>query len=379
MGTSSSKVFMSYVADTLLASTHGFVLDTSDAPYDKGFMEAPWTVHNGALRVAYMVLVASSRQSISWDAAAQCARVRPLGGDVKALAVTVARRRMQMTKVWEFQIAVGDALLREHRVMHDAIGEAMRARKDLLLPAIPLLLPSANESVLELVLGAARAACEDFLVSCSKGGWVDEMTDPSYEPKSDYERDKYPSRAFVLRQLLPHLHEELMAMSCLRQARDAARRALAEARDRVEVLVKFSPADVLQPAAIVLAHVASVDVNAGSPGESTLSVRPEETRRQGGKKVPAREVVPTDGDVVDKLTALLAAALEGAYMERAEAMVGGPAAAAALGRCVVDAVYDAMRSGWAERVESGKEGLKAQLEAIGAAITEADAAEAAAG
>ena len=113
------------MADTLLASTHGFEIDKRKNPPPKGFKERAWTVQSAAMRVAYMVLAATGAPggSIKWDVEAACARLAPgvPDADLCRMATSIARERMPPSKSWELKIVVGDAVRAEHAAMHEAV------------------------------------------------------------------------------------------------------------------------------------------------------------------------------------------------------------------------------------------------------------------
>lgn len=334
MGTTSSSLYMTYVADVLMGSTHGF--EITDIPF---WANWPWTIPKTACRVAYMVLTATSMQQLRWDLDAGCVRISPPEDEdmVRQAVVKVAQAQIPLTRKWALEQRVGEALLRVHWDMHEAI-EASDAIK------IPLLLPSATDSHDQLMSDAARAACEDFLVRCTTNGWVDEMTDPYFMPKTLYEQDNYPYRAIILRKLIPHLHEELAKAACMRQGRETAREVLALARERFKNAEERDDPEALV-ASLVLKHVQSVQVNGADPSASSTYVIPEKKRK--GVRIP--EVAPSDGDAITVLTKVLADALRPAYLAREEAYVGGPGAARQLAESIVNSVYEQLRPGEDEK------------------------------
>lgn len=354
MGTTTSSLFMTYMTDALMGSTHGLVV--------KGlrfWQNWPWTIPKAACRVAYIVLAVTSMQRMRWDTEAGCVRIDPPADPDKALdvATKVVQAQIPLTRKWALLKRVGESLLVVHWQMFEQL-EAAEGTK------VPFLLPSAPEAHEELVSEAARTACEDFLTRCVTGGWVDAMTDPAHEPKTLYERDCYPERALILRQLIPHLHQELMRAGCLRQGRQVANFALALARKRFDAAEERDDPDALKPT-LVLKHVQSVQINGSDPSSSSVRVSPEKKRR--GVRLP--EDAPSASMAIDAMTEMLGEGLEPAYLARDEVYVGGPGAARRLAECIVNAVYDKLRPGEDEKDRLFREQTANEFVALGSVLT----------
>ena len=128
---------------------------------------------------------------------------------------------------------------------------------------------------------------------------------------------------------------------------------------------------LIDPPALVLAHVQDISINGSDPGESIVTVRPESPPRKDG----ARRQPPTESDASAWLVDMLAKALDRHYLDRSEGCVGGPGASAALAQRIVDAVFGVLRKGYSERDAASRKELKATVEKLGSAIDAASKIE----
>ena len=315
MGVSFSDAFLGAVGDYLLASTHGF-------EYKQSIIVWPWSVHNAALRVAYMVLSASSTHyKMRWDHGACGVRLELAPGStddtIKKDVTDVVRGSLPVTTTWEMQYMVGVEIARLHRDMHRAIQLEMEK----LGLGVPLLIPSAMETLVQLTKSVSRLACEETLVRVMSGqGWLDEMTDPTFQHKIHYERGSYPSRALLLRELIPHLHNELKLAGCARRGLEVARvvQGVAEAQKGLS-------------AALVMYVVSAVRIGDGSdPSGASVTLKPD----------GADDLVPSNkSKALESLSALVADSMHDAYETRSRAYLGGMAYAKELAQRIVDSVY----------------------------------------
>jgi hypothetical protein len=223
MGISFSSVFLGEITNILLACTHAF--QCTNGSLSAGTPRA-------ARRVSYMVLQYAASMQFTWDKEWELVRVHPFSeADTSAAdasaqeALRLVARYLTLSSQWDLHYSINSQLLRAFASMY-AGKERKRLAAVQPWPPFPA---SAYDTMLELTRSAARGVCDSFLrradalVRNKPPGDALWSLDPTAAPTV---RDK--DRMHLLRELIPHMHDQLKMLSTRRLARQVLEQVSAQ-------------------------------------------------------------------------------------------------------------------------------------------------------